>query len=264
MNPQTDTAQNFTVKFSLTVTVEGSSLQDIDNGLVQAAGQRLAARMPNPPRLNGADVVARAPMPPTGANREEPRHTTPAPLAAAPQQPFDGGAAHPADGGFGGKVPGPDGSHQAGSDSGPGTVVHGGPADAGGAEPVAAGGSKGGRRGVKPGSTRGPYKKTAAEEAADAAAAQGAASPQPAAPSAPQAPVAPAPQAAPQVASPAQGGPVPTLDQCVAALTKVNTQKTTDIAYKCLTDMGVKRCGEIPEARRAEFIAKCEAAAAGV
>jgi hypothetical protein len=259
-----DTAQNFSVKFSLTVTVEGASLQDIDNGLVQAAGERLAARMQNPPRLNGVDVLTRATMPPAGVTREEPRS---APFAGAGI--FGAGS----DSGVRGEDAGSAGANLAGSGVSPGAAVSSGHADAGGAESPAAGGKK--PRGVKPGSTRGPYKKSAAEEAAESAAqsaspaAPSAGAPQAAAP-ATQAPVAAGGgQAAPvaQVVTPqapaAQGATSPTLEQCVAALTKVNTAKNTDIAYKCLTDMGVKRCGEIPEARRAEFIAKCEAAAAG-
>lgn len=220
--------QPFDVTFNLTVTVTGRSLQDIDDGLVAAAGERLRARMTNPPRLNGKDVLAR-PEPFNTVVREEPR-----PGAAA------------------------------GGDIGPGAAAHDGPADAGGAE-APPGGRK--PRGVKPGSTRGPYKKTDAEQAAEnTEATQGAAGPQSTPPSAPAAapPQAAAP-VAPQTtaAAPQTGAPVPTLDQCVAALTLVNKAKNTDIAYKCLTDMGVKRCGEIPDARRQEFIDNCSKAAAG-
>lgn len=38
-------------KFTLTVTVEGESLQEIDDALCRAAGERLMARMTNPPSL---------------------------------------------------------------------------------------------------------------------------------------------------------------------------------------------------------------------
>lgn len=43
------TEPTFTKKFTLTLTVEGTRLQDIDDGLVEAAGERLKARMTNPP-----------------------------------------------------------------------------------------------------------------------------------------------------------------------------------------------------------------------
>lgn len=232
--------KNFQVEFTLTVTVKGNSLQSIDDGLVQAAGERLAARMTRPPTLNGQPIVGSA-MAPGPVAREEPR-----PVAG-------------------------DNDSSAGSDSGGAPAIES-------ADQPGAGGKK---RGVKPGSTRGSYKKTAAEEAADAAAAgavpsptqgvQGQAqSPGVAAPSA-GAPQAAAPQvqapiaasggqAAPVAPSP-QGASVPKLEDAVAALTLVNTKKNTDIAYKCLTDHGVKRCGELTDANRAAFIAHCHAVA---
>lgn len=45
------TEPTFTKKFTLTLTVEGTRLQDIDDGLVEAAGERLKARMTNPPKM---------------------------------------------------------------------------------------------------------------------------------------------------------------------------------------------------------------------
>lgn len=56
------------IEFSLTVTVTGKSLEDVDNGLVQAAGERLRARMVNPPvgPLGQVNIKAptMAPVPP--------------------------------------------------------------------------------------------------------------------------------------------------------------------------------------------------------
>lgn len=45
-------------KFTLTLTIEGESLQEIDDQLVQAAGERLMVRMVNTPTLNGEPLVA--------------------------------------------------------------------------------------------------------------------------------------------------------------------------------------------------------------
>jgi hypothetical protein len=45
-------------KFSLTVTIDGDSLQSLDEQLVSCAGERLRARMVNPPKFNGADIMA--------------------------------------------------------------------------------------------------------------------------------------------------------------------------------------------------------------
>lgn len=51
------TEPTFTKKFSLTLTVEGASLDDIDNGLVAAAGERLQARMREKIKVNGEPIV---------------------------------------------------------------------------------------------------------------------------------------------------------------------------------------------------------------
>ncbi len=48
------------IKFTLTVTIEGESLEQVDDGLVEAVGQRLMARMENPPTLNGQPVVGKS------------------------------------------------------------------------------------------------------------------------------------------------------------------------------------------------------------
>lgn len=37
--------KSFTKEFTLTVTIKGSNLHDVDNGLVEAAGERLKARI---------------------------------------------------------------------------------------------------------------------------------------------------------------------------------------------------------------------------
>ena len=39
--------------FTLTVTVTGNSLSEVDDALCAAAGERLLARLQNPPKLNG-------------------------------------------------------------------------------------------------------------------------------------------------------------------------------------------------------------------
>ena len=48
---------SYKYEFNLTLTIHGDRLEDIDNGLVAAAGERLRARMTNPPTINGADVL---------------------------------------------------------------------------------------------------------------------------------------------------------------------------------------------------------------
>lgn len=53
MSDEVATKTETTLEFSLTVTVKGHSLQDIDDALVRAAGERLMKRMVNPPTLNG-------------------------------------------------------------------------------------------------------------------------------------------------------------------------------------------------------------------
>lgn len=40
-------------KFSLTVTIEGDSLDQVDELLISAATKRLMSRMTTPPKLNG-------------------------------------------------------------------------------------------------------------------------------------------------------------------------------------------------------------------
>lgn len=45
------------VKFVLNLTIEGSSLQDIDDGLVKAAGQRLMARLDKPLNMSANTIV---------------------------------------------------------------------------------------------------------------------------------------------------------------------------------------------------------------
>jgi hypothetical protein len=39
------------LEFELTVKIKGNSLEDVDNGLIQAAGQRLLARLTSPPQI---------------------------------------------------------------------------------------------------------------------------------------------------------------------------------------------------------------------
>lgn len=51
------------IEFELTVKIRGASLDEIDNGLIQAAGQRLMARMSNPPSQLMQRPVATPPPP---------------------------------------------------------------------------------------------------------------------------------------------------------------------------------------------------------
>jgi hypothetical protein len=41
--------KTFTKEFCLTVTIKGENLHDVDNGLIEAAGERLKARIVNNP-----------------------------------------------------------------------------------------------------------------------------------------------------------------------------------------------------------------------
>jgi hypothetical protein len=210
--------QPFDVEFSLTVVVKGRSLQDIDNGLVQAAGQRLAARMVNPPSFNGNSIVGGGAIAPT-----HPANAAPAALETVLREEPRAAA--------------------------------GGEITNGVAEPGAANEPHKGKRGVKPGSTRGPYKKPGEAEAPAADPAPVAETPPPAAP--PAAPIAPTAPVGTGVA-----GKIPDLQAAVAALTVVNTKKNSDIAFACLTHFSVKRCSELTDANRQQFIDHCHAEAA--
>ena len=46
------------LEFVLTLTIKGNSLQEVDDALMKAAGERLMARLVNPPKINGTPRTA--------------------------------------------------------------------------------------------------------------------------------------------------------------------------------------------------------------
>ncbi|MES2348463.1 MAG: hypothetical protein V4641_12950 [Pseudomonadota bacterium] len=84
------------------------------------------------------------------------------------------------------------------------------------------------------------------------------------APATPETPITalfadPVPTPAPAVeTAPTTATTVPSVDDCRAALTKVNEKFGMSVAYMMLTEQGAERVSLVPEAKRAEFIAACE------
>lgn len=56
MNTHGEQPKKATIEFNLTLTIKGDSLDQVDSALTEAAGQRLIARMQNPPNINGMHV----------------------------------------------------------------------------------------------------------------------------------------------------------------------------------------------------------------
>lgn len=247
------------VKFSLTVTVEGTSLEDVDNGLVQAAGERLRARMLNPP---------------AGPLGVPTLKTGPA-LASAP--PFVTTAYHAPDS-KPAVMPVPEAVR---------------PYLAKAEEPVPK------KRGRKPGQKMAPYKKKGEEEneeesnetrgykvgphngggqeedeendadqsndeSGDNGDEEAAESLVERAPQAAQK----RPQASQSIKAvdtqvkavdtQVKAAKTATVDDTVQALKLVNSTFNVDKARECLAHFNVKRCGDLPEDERAAFVEHCE------
>lgn len=78
-------------------------------------------------------------------------------------------------------------------------------------------------------------------------------------------PATPAPPIAPVAEAATSGTPAsgsPSIDDCRAALGKVNEKHGMNIAYGMLQGVGAERVSLVPEDKRAQFIAACEAKAA--
>lgn len=217
-------------KFQLTLTVEGSSLEEIDHELMQAAGERIRARMVNPP-AGPLGVPSFATPAPTVA-REEPLQANSNAGASVNEPPREAAVL-----GF----PGTDGAADAGA--------------------------TGKKRGVKPGTKRGSYKKDGEkneqeenEETEESVPASDGAGNQAVSESAPAHPTgAPAVHAAPSapVATIAGAKKPATLLEAVEALKLVNLTHNADKARECLSHFNVQRCGQLTDENRQSFIDYC-------
>lgn len=212
-----------TYNFTLTLTISGDKLEDIDSALAAAAGERLRARMLTPPKLNGVDVLAVNMMPPAPITREEPQSN-------------------------GAVVAGAVGGGSAGHDN----VAAASDVEA--VQPAK-------KRGRPAGWRKNPAPEGAV--AAPAESVQGAEDNSAELfGSQPHEGVAPAREAA-SAAEIAPAGKAYTLQDAVAALTGVNTKKDSDTAWGCLVKFGVKRCGELTDLNRGAFVSHCNTVAAG-
>lgn len=213
-------------EFTLTVVIKGQSLEEVDNELMNAAGERLMARLANRPQVMGQPLTAAPPAPTT-------EH-----VASA--------------GGAGGSLVGA----VAAPPSPPAPAAHDDGAGKRGVKPGTKRGSYK-KEGKPDEQEKSPETEEAPQEAAQDVPASDGKGAQVVPQSAPAHPAG-APASASTAPKAAAQGAVATLEGAIEALKLVNLHHNADKARECLTEFGVQRCGQLTDDNRQAFIDHCK------